>query len=160
MLVVSFQGITGSPFLIPICPNCTESVTYLSEHVLPMSPVYTRDGGRGGEEGWVVDGEGWAEAFEAWLEGKASGHTRKAYRKAWQLLVTQTEKMPWEIEQEDLLDWVEAMGQEGASPKSIQLRLAAISSFYGELKPLGIRNPVEGVNIWQRDSGEGLTRER
>lgn len=107
----------------------------------------------------MVDDEGWAEAFEAWLEGKASGNTRKAYRKAWQLLATQTGKMPWEIEQEDLLEWVEAMGQEGASPKSIQLRLAAVSSFYRELKPVGIKNPVEGVNIWQRDNGEGLTRE-
>jgi site-specific recombinase XerD len=115
--------------------------------------------GTGGEEEWVVDGEEWAEVFEAWLESKASGHTRKAYRRAWHLLATQTGKMPGEIRREDLLKWVETMRQEGASPKSIQLRLGAISSFYGGLKSLGIRNPAAEMNIWQRESGEGLTKE-
>jgi hypothetical protein len=27
--------------MIPICPYCTESVTYVSERVLPIYPVYT-----------------------------------------------------------------------------------------------------------------------
>jgi hypothetical protein len=48
MVVVSFQGMTA--FLL--IPYSTETVTYVSEQVLPISPVYTWSSC----EGWGVGG--------------------------------------------------------------------------------------------------------
>jgi site-specific recombinase XerD len=101
----------------------------------------------------MLDREEWAQAFELWLESKLSAHTRLAYRKAWQMLLLFSGKMPWELEQDDLLKWVQAMQRRGYRNSSIRLRLSAIRSFYRGMQGLGVRNPAEDIQV--RDGGVG-----
>lgn len=100
----------------------------------------------------------WVEVFEVWLEGKASAHTRAAYRSAWKLLLLQAQKMPWELEQDDLLKWVKVMQRQGASNKSIQLRLSAIRSFFAEMERWGENNPASGISMQTDKKNKGLTQ--
>jgi site-specific recombinase XerC len=112
------------------------------------------------KKGWILDNEAWVQAFEAWLEGQRSEYTRLVYRQAWQLLVSSTGKMPWELQQQDLQAWLEAMQRRGNSVASLQARLAAIRSYYRELEPLGVCNPAAGLRVPGRQQLRLLTREQ
>jgi integrase/recombinase XerD len=72
----------------------------------------------------------WAQAFNLWLDSRPAPNTRRAYSKAWQLLIDFTLKSPWELGRADLALWVEHLRARGLSPETIQQRLAAISSFF------------------------------
>jgi integrase len=98
-------------------------------------------------KGWILDTEQWAQAFEGWLAGKGSEHTRQVYRHAWQLLVNATGKLPWDLQQQDLQNWLDAMQRRGNSPSSLQVRLAAVRSYYRMLEPLGVSNPAAGLRV-------------
>lgn len=72
----------------------------------------------------------WADAFEMWMNSLRSDNTRRAYRKAWDLLLAFTGKNPWVISKVDVGRWVEGMRLQKLSECTVQQRLAAISSFY------------------------------
>lgn len=94
-----------------------------------------------------MDNDAWVEAFEDWLAGLGSQHTRLIYRQAWGLLLKTTGKLPWEIQRADLQSWLEHMQRKGSSPNSLQLRLSAVRSYYRTLEPLGVANPALGLRL-------------
>lgn len=124
----------------------------------------------------------WQRQIELWLSTLASANTQRAYRKAWQLLLAFTDKMPWEINRTDIAEWVASMkatGEQGKplSPATIAQRIAAISSFYsyameeaevvhpdGRTAPLYDRNPAAGKRIRPKvepyDKAEGMSAEQ
>jgi len=100
----------------------------------------------------------WSSAFDLWLASHPSPHTRRAYRKAWDLFFAFTSRSPWEISKSDVARWIEYQRVQHLSPETIQQRLAALSSFYtyvtqiytsltsdGREQPLHFFNPVKAV---------------
>jgi len=72
----------------------------------------------------------WVEAFNLWLNSRASPHTRRAYAHAWKTFLAQTSKLPWEVTRADIALWLDSQRAAGLSPSTLNLRLAALSSFY------------------------------
>lgn len=100
----------------------------------------------------------WAQAFELWIESQRSDNTRRAYRNAWDALLTFTGHMPWELSRTDLARWCDYQRSVGLSPATVHQRLAAISSFYtyasqvytrqginGQEQPLAMINPAAAI---------------
>jgi site-specific recombinase XerD len=100
----------------------------------------------------------WEEAFTLWLGSRRAENTRRNYRMAWQQLLQYTGKQPWEIRKSDLARWMSDMQAHGLAGSTIQLYLAAVSSFYryvnqvysidgpdGEEMPLHPHNPAMSV---------------
>jgi integrase len=73
--------------------------------------------------------EDWAQAFEAWLGGMAV-NTQTAYKAAWRALLAQCRLKPWQIGRGDVARWVESLRQKGLAEKTINMRVAGISSFF------------------------------
>ena len=119
-------------------------------------------------------GRDWARAFELWLAGKAE-NTRRAYRRAWQDLLSFAGKQPWALLSYDLQCWAEDLerrqvdsaavralerkgkrrpaGTVGLSPSTVAQWLSAISSFYRYVtpcflvpSPAGGERPLHGHN--------------
>lgn len=101
----------------------------------------------------VVDAEAWRRAWRAWLGGLAPA-TQRVYRASWGMLINFAGLNPWEVQSGHVLDWMESLRVGGLSERSIQLRVASISSFYcfvsrqyvvegeeGE-RPLHVYNPA------------------
>jgi integrase len=107
------------------------------------------------EDGGSLTEMEWAQAFESWLEGQPSRHTRIAYRTAWGCLIEHAQAMPWELKREHILSWVEQMSLRGYSPKTIQLRVGAISSFFRDGLGGLVPNPTKYITI-----AEGEKRRR
>ena len=84
----------------------------------------------------------WAEAFELWLESRRSENTRRAYRGSWAAFLAFADKLPWEIHKADVARWMDELRKQGLSKSTLQVRVAAISSFY-----LYARDEYEVVNL-------------
>jgi len=100
----------------------------------------------------------WSQAFNLWINSRRAINTRRSYRKAWDLLLSFTAKLPWEIGRSDVVLWIDDLVAQGLTPETIGQRLAAISSFYtyacrtfiivdstGQEHPLHHFNPAAGV---------------
>ncbi len=76
--------------------------------------------------------DAWKTAFFNWLNApkRCNANTRRAYEKAWWLLLDFTGKMPWQITKSDVASWVTAMHLSGLSAGTIAQRVAAVSSFF------------------------------
>jgi hypothetical protein len=96
----------------------------------------------------------WACAFEAWLEERLRSFNRVAVRQsrqAWQRLLGQTRKLPWELSQADIEGHLAWLKDEGYSPFTIYYT-RYINDFYKWCEaqrvdpecPPGF-NPAEGV---------------
>lgn len=72
----------------------------------------------------------WAEAMELWLESRRSENTRRSYRRTWEEFLGYTQKAPWQIGRADVSGWVAMLHKMNLAASTIQLKLAAISSFY------------------------------
>ena len=84
----------------------------------------------------------WAEAFELWLDSRRSENTRRAYRGSWAAFLAFADKLPWEIHKADVARWMDELRKQGLSKSTLQVRVAAISSFY-----LYARDEYEVVNL-------------
>ena len=103
--------------------------------------------------------QAWAEAFELWQARIRAANTRRAYRQAWEQLLTFVQKPPWEISRSDVVRWVEEMRARGLSDCTRNQRVAAVSSFYtftnsdftltreGREIPLYPLNPAAGKSL-------------
>jgi len=116
------------------------------------------EGGQGREERLR---EWWGQAAVAWLEVRAarSQHTRRAYEGAVQGFFAGCGVEPWEVGGVQVLRWQQGMREAGLAEATVNLRLAALSSFYafccnrftvvdgvsGREVPLAERNPVMRV---------------
>lgn len=126
------------------------------------APVFTEDTGR-----WMD----WIEAYHAWLESKrrrsGGGNTVKTYETAWKQFFRFAQVQPWEVTPALAQRWVVFLTQQGKETKdrtagaiikrqglsasSVNLKLAALSSFYRfaiknyDLWPANKRNPFDGV---------------
>ena len=105
-----------------------------------------------------------AEIFERWVTRSASPHTQRAYRRD---VLTFVEFMDWVWPEEgwrfltatigDVSSWRELMIEQGRAPKTINRRLASVSSFYKFLAgcasearlPITVPNPAH-VQFIQR----------
>jgi integrase len=112
------------------------------------------------EDGGSLTEMEWAQAFESWLEGQPSRHTRIAYRTAWGCLIEHAQAMPWELKREHILSWVEQMSLRGYSPKTIQLRVGAISSFYRRGMRRLVPNPARRIPVADSGKRRYLTAEQ
>lgn len=72
----------------------------------------------------------WAQAYNLWLNSRASHHTRRAYASAWSAFQDHSGKLPWEITRADIARWLDAQRAAGLSASTINQRLAALSSFF------------------------------
>src|SRR3990167_2942236 len=84
----------------------------------------------------------WAEAFELWLDSRRSENTRRAYRGSCAAFLAFADKLPWEIHKADVARWMDELRKQGLSKSTLQVRVAAISSFY-----LYARDEYEVVNL-------------
>jgi integrase len=113
---------------------------------------------------------GWSEAYNAWLESKRNGSrtpsTVRVYGTAWKQFFRWAQVQPWEITPELARRWATWLAtegkeiknnsgtvirREGLSPRSVNLKLTAMSSFYNfvqenyDLWPPDRRNPFDTV---------------
>lgn len=73
----------------------------------------------------------WADASEAWLDRAASPNTRRAYEGATKLFFKFCKPTrAWEVGGVHVITWQQAMRKKGLAETTINLRLAALSSFY------------------------------
>jgi integrase/recombinase XerD len=86
-----------------------------------------------------------------WLANFVSPRTQQTYRAAVQSFIAfhglQSSKELWGIGQSHLIAWREHLIRSGASSRTVQNRLAAVSSLFQHLceKQVATRNPVVGV---------------
>lgn len=106
-----------------------------------------------------VDTSRWDTAYQLWLEGQASGHTRRAYARAIQDCVVFCALPPWEMGRADIAAWVQDMRLRSLAGTTISQRLAAVSSFFrfvceeytdGQDRPLHDHNPAAGKRLRPR----------
>ena len=102
----------------------------------------------------------WGEAAAAWLETKgASTNTRRAYAAALEGFFQSAGMRPWEVGGVQVIGWQQEMREAGLAETTVNLRLAAVSSFFefccyrfsvtdpatGREVVLAERNPVKRV---------------
>ena len=103
----------------------------------------------------------WGEAAAAWLETKGAGsaNTRRAYASAVEGFFESAGVRPWEVGGAQVIGWQQEMREAGLAESTVNLRLAAVSSFYefccyrfsvmdpatGREVVLAERNPVKRV---------------
>jgi site-specific recombinase XerD len=76
-------------------------------------------------------GQQWADAVHLWLDALGADTTRRAYREAWQDLLTFIGDVPpWRVGRSDLARWVADMRSRKLSPCTRNQKVAAISSLY------------------------------
>lgn len=105
----------------------------------------------------------WDDAYRLWLDGQTSANTRRAYDLAVRECVIYCEAPPWEIGRSDVAEWVQDMRERSLADTTINLRLAAVSSFFrftteeftevgedGIERPLHSFNPAAGKRLRQR----------
>lgn len=110
-----------------------------------------------------VQDPSWDDAYRLWLDSQGSSHTRRAYDLAVRECVLYCELQPWEIGRSDVAAWVQDMRARGLADTTINLRLAAVSSFYrftteeytgvdadGIERPLHSFNPAAGKRLRNR----------
>ena len=72
----------------------------------------------------------WVEALELFLASRKSGNTRRSYRRSLQEFLAYSGKMPWDVNKSDLQRWVDSLRTQGLTKETVNLKVAAISSFY------------------------------
>ena len=98
----------------------------------------------------------WIEAFHTWLESKrrrsGAGNTVSTYRTAWKQFYRWAQVKPWEVTLRLAQQWTAVLANvEGLAESSVNLKLAAMSSFYDfvqrqyDLWPADRRNPFKAV---------------
>ena len=79
-------------------------------------------------QGW------WDDAAAAWIETKlarsGSEHTQRAYESSVRTFFEFCQVRPWEVGGVQVIAWQQAMRGKGLSEATVNLRLAALSSFY------------------------------
>lgn len=93
-----------------------------------------------------------SEAFDAWLS-VLPANTAAAYRGSWAALQQHSAHAPVEITRADVALWIESMRKAGYSGATINMRLAAVSSFYAYLRDcfgIVLENPAAGKTLRQR----------
>ena len=136
--------------------------TLIPQETILTAPVFTEDTGQ-----WME----WIEAYQAWLESKrrrsGGANTAKTYETAWKQFFRWSQVKPWEVTPQLAERWTVFLAHEGReikdrnngtiirrqplSDSSINLKLAALSSFYNfvqkgyDLWPANRRNPFDGV---------------
>ena len=121
----------------------------------------------------LVDVQEWNLAYERWMIAK-SPNSQRAYLAAWiSFLDSLDGRGPWEVTYSDAAAWVAKMQAQGASARTINQRLAAISGFYEYVctefivvdhkgrHPLHDTNPAAGRSLRRRqgddyDQADGL----
>jgi integrase/recombinase XerD len=76
------------------------------------------------------DPEIWHRAAAAWLDSKASPHTRRTYHAAVQAFFAHCCKEPWDVAGADVIAWLNHLQDRGRSAATINVKLAALRSFY------------------------------
>lgn len=104
--------------------------------------------------------EWWGEAAERWLaaKGASSENTHRAYEAAVRMFFGGCDVEAWEVGAAQVVAWQGHMRERGLAETTINLRLAALSSFYafaaryevvdpatGRVTPLTSYNPVDRV---------------
>jgi integrase len=100
--------------------------------------------------------EGWAQAFEAWLEARCRltpGTLNKA-RRAWGRLLQQTGKIPWELQAGDIEAHAAWMLGEGCSPSTAYAAQGMVLDFLRWCSQRG----VEGEDDAARRAAAGVRR--
>jgi Site-specific recombinase XerD len=72
-------------------------------------------------------------AFDSWM-ATLPANTALAYQGSWAALLGHSTRTPAEMTRADVAQWVESLRGEGKSGATINLRLAAVSSFYTYLR--------------------------
>lgn len=75
-------------------------------------------------------GKIWARAFDAWLSHFSAEGTVHAYKDAWRYFLDFSRLPPWRVGRSVLVEYYNAMHEQGLSDSTIQLRLAGLSSFF------------------------------
>ena len=129
---------------------------------------------------WRQERGNWAEAARLWLEAKeaksGSTNTRRAYEGALRMFFEHTQKEPWAVGGADVIGWQQAMRERELAETTINLRLAAVSSYYtychakftisspfGGDEALAVFNPVaraERAKVDQYRNAHHLTTEQ
>ena len=119
------------------------------------------------DEQWA----GWLEAYQLWLESirrkSNANNSVKAYRIAWTQFFTWAQTTPWDVTPRLAQQWAAWLSHQGKalangergplSHKSVNLKLAAMSSFYQyvqrttDLWPADRRNPFDSVERYKTD---------
>lgn len=111
--------------------------------------------GRVHEERWRRDEllQGWwDEAAKAWIESKTarsgSKHTRRAYESSVRQFFEFCEMRPWEVGGAQVIAWQQDMRERELAESTINLRLAALSSFYAfACYKFAVTDPATGREV-------------
>lgn len=72
----------------------------------------------------------WLEMRDRWLRRYSSQKTKTAYEDAWRLWFAHLGMPLWQASSDDVMAWQDAMVAAGMSNATVNLRLAAVSSYY------------------------------
>ena len=72
----------------------------------------------------------WLELRDRWIRRYASLKTKRAYEDAWRLWFEHLGMPLWQASSDDVMNWQDAMVEAGMSNATVNLRLAAVSSYY------------------------------
>ncbi len=107
----------------------------------------------------------WIEAYHAWLAAKrrksGSEHTVAAYTIAWRQFFKFAQVRPWDVSPQLAQRWIIDLSHKNLAKRTINLKLAALSSFYlfvqanYDIWPLDKRNPFAAVERHEIDPKEG-----
>lgn len=89
-------------------------------------------------------GDEWKLAYYNWLNNINSHRTRETYATAFDQFFAASGLHPAEVQKQHIITWKELMRQQGLADTTINLKLAALSSFYASQK-LRDDNPSDGV---------------
>lgn len=102
----------------------------------------------GAQSAQLTRSDPWAAAAADWLQNFSSSQTRRAYRSAWRAFLAFLEgKHPAEVTQHDVIAYRGHLDGKKRAPATINLHLAALSSFYKFTQDRGLAdaNPADGV---------------
>ncbi len=100
----------------------------------------------------------WGQALQDWLAGYETEKTRYVYLKAFKQLINFCQKLPWEVRQADLVEWLD-VGLAGKASRTQYYKLVRVRGFYrfacgrtwrspaGKQLRLCRANPVEGIAL-------------
>jgi site-specific recombinase XerD len=94
----------------------------------------------------------WCQAFEEWLGERKRNYTKKVWQTslhAWEEILEQTQKTPWEIKEGDIREYREWLQERTYAAVTIRKRLTSLDSFYDWCSrhkvDNKVNNPVLGV---------------
>lgn len=108
----------------------------------------------------------WSKAYEAWVEERKGINKRGPYlcQLAWERLVKQLGKMPWEVTGEDIRQHMKWMEAKGYKKGTINGEVGLISNFYEWCGANGVDegggeavNPAKGIKRLKQERFEGAS---